>query len=233
MRAALKEKINADNGATDYNAAFKQADADNPGAQARIFLTDGGHDIGEYENGHLAHNVPTYVIGFGSGLASPEDKARLEKIAADTGGAFYPLSDNTALQSVMNSIGALLTCQTPPRSFTDNLKQGESKLHGVTIGANTKSIQIALTWASPLDVFKISGLKLVSGKKVLAIAPRPMPKPKPGKLKVTRNASSTFVVLKVSGLHKGRLVFKVGAAKVGSGAPQATLTTQVGQISHK
>lgn len=230
MRAALKEKINADNGATDYNAAFKQADADNPAAQARIFLTDGGHDIGEYENGHLVHNVPTYVIGFGSGLTSPEDKARLEKIAADTGGTFYPLSDNSQLQSVMNSIGAALTCQTPPRSFTDTLKQGESKLHGVTIGANTKSIQIALTWASPKDAFKITGLKLVSGKKVLAVAPRPMPKP--GKLKVTRNASSTFVVLKVSKLHKGRLVFKVGAAKVGSGAT-ATLTTQVGQISHK
>ena len=230
MRAALKEKINADNGATDYNAAFKQADADNPGAQARIFLTDGGHDIGEYENGHLAHNVPTYVIGFGSGLTSPEDKARLEKIAADTGGTFYPLTDNSQLQSVMNSIGAALTCQTPPRSFTDTLKQGESKLHGVTIGANTKSIQIALTWASPQDAFKISGLKLVSGKRILAIAPRPLPKP--GKLKVTRNASSTFVVLKVSGLRKGRLAFKVTGAKVGSGA-KATLTTQVGQISHR
>jgi len=231
MRAALKEKIKADNGGTDYNAAFKQSDADNAGAQARIFLTDGGHDIGEYENGHLAHNVPTYVIGFGAGLAGPEDKARLEKIAADTGGSFYPLTDNSQLQSVMNSIGAAVTCQTPPRSFTDKLAQGQSKLHGVTVGASTKTLQIALTWASPLDAFKITGLKLVSGKKVLAIAARPQHKP--GKLQVTRNASSTFVVLKVSHLRKGRLVFKVSAAKVGSGEPQATLTTQVGQISHK
>ena len=57
--------INADNGATDYNGAFAKADADNPTAQARIFLTDGGHDDGTYEEAHLAHNVPTYVIGFG------------------------------------------------------------------------------------------------------------------------------------------------------------------------
>jgi von Willebrand factor type A domain len=231
MRAALKEKIKADNGGTDYNSAFKQADADNPGAQARIFLTDGGHDVGTYEEGHLAHNVPTYVIGFGSGLALPEDKARLEKIAADTGGRFFPLEDNSQLQSVMNSIGAALTCQTPPRQFTDKLAQGQSKTHGVTIGANTKSLQIALTWANPLNSFKIFGLKLVSGKKVLAVAPRPQKKP--AKLQVTRNASSTFVVLKVSHLRKGRLVFKVGAAKLGGGESTATLTTQVGQSSHR
>jgi len=231
MRVALKEKIKADNGGTDYNAAFKQADADNPGATAKIFLTDGGHDIGDYENGHLSHNVPTYVIGFGSGLGSPEDKARLEKIAADTGGTFYPLTDNSQLQSVMNSIGAALTCQTPPTQFTDKLAQGQSKLHGVTIGANTKSIQIALTWASSLNSFKISGLKLVSGKKVLAVAGRPQPKP--AKLQVTRNASSTFAIVKVSHLRKGRLVFKVSAAKIASGESTATLTTQVGQSSKK
>jgi hypothetical protein len=233
MRAALKAKINADNGATDYNAAFKQADADNPGAAARIFLTDGGHDVGDYEEAHLAHNVPTYVVGFGSGLSSPEDQARLEKIAADTGGKFYPLKDASQLQAVVNGIGAALTCQTPPRQFTDLLGQGQSKLHGVAVGGNTKSLQIALTWASPLDAFKISGLKLVSGKRVLAVAPRPGKGPKPAKLKVTRNASSTFVVLEVSGLRPGRLVFKVAATKVGSGEPKATLTTQVGQGSRK
>ncbi|MET0557231.1 MAG: vWA domain-containing protein [Solirubrobacterales bacterium] len=231
MSAALKEKIQADSGATDYNSAFAKADADDPGANARIFLTDGGHNEGAYTEAHLAHNVPTYVIGFGTGLSGSEDKARLEKIAADTGGAFYPLTDNSQLQAVMNSIGAALTCQTPPTQFTDKLGQGQSKLHAVSIGANTKSIQIALTWASPADVFKLGGLKLVSGKKVLAIAPRPQRKP--GKLQMTSNVSSTFVVLKVSHLHKGRLVFKVKAAKVASGEPQATLTTQVGQISHK
>ena len=53
MRSALDQKINADNGATDYNAAFAQADADNPGADARIFLTDGGHDVGTYNEAHL------------------------------------------------------------------------------------------------------------------------------------------------------------------------------------
>ncbi len=228
MRAALDQKIKADNGATDYNAAFSQSDADNPSADARIFLTDGGHDIGTYNEGHLVHNVPTYVIGFG-GIVLPEDQARLKKIAADTGGSYYPLEDSSQLQSVMNSIEAALTCQTPPVQFTDLLKAGQSKPHGVAIGAKTKAIQITLTWVNPLDRFKISGLRLTGRKHLLlAVASR-----KPRKLKVTRKVSSTFTVLTVSGLSKGRLRFSVKAAKVGSGAPKATLTTQVSQSSHR
>jgi hypothetical protein len=231
MAAALNEKIQADNGATDYNAGFAQSDADNPGATARIFLTDGGHDIGTYNEAHLVHNVPTYVIGFG-GIAAGEDQARLQKIADDTGGKYFPLEDSAQLQAVMNSIGAALTCQTPPRQFTDLLGEGQSKVHSVAIGAATKSIQITLTWASPLDKFKLSGLRLIGAKgRLLAIAPRRARKP--AKLKVSSSVSATFAVVKVSHLHKGRLSFAVKAAKIGSGQPKVSLTTQVGQSSRK
>src|SRR3954467_2886898 len=48
MGVALDSKIKADNGGTDYNAAFAQSDADNPNAAARIFLTDGAHNVGDY-----------------------------------------------------------------------------------------------------------------------------------------------------------------------------------------
>jgi hypothetical protein len=223
MAAALESKILADNGGTDYNAAFAQSDADNPNAQARIFLTDGGHDIGTYNNGHLTHKVPTYVIGFSPGVADSEAQQRLQTIASDTGGRFFPLSDSSALQSVMNTIGAELTCQTPPQSFTDQLKQGGGKTHTVAIGASTKSLQIALTWASPLDKFTIAQLKLVRHGKTIARAAR-----KVRRLKVKTVTSPTFTVLKVSGLSKGKLSFKVKASAIGSGAPQVTLTTQVG-----
>jgi hypothetical protein len=223
MASALESKILADNGGTDYNAAFAQSDADNPGAQARIFLTDGGHDIGTYNNGHLTHKVPTYVVGFSSGVAAPEDQQRLQSIASETGGQFFPLTDSSQLQSVMNSIGAEITCQTPPQSFSDPLKQGAGKAHTVTIGASTKSLQIALTWASPLDKFTISQLKLVRHGKTIARAARHIKK-----LTVTTVTSPTFTVLKVSGLSKGKLTFKVKAAAIGSGQPQVTLTTQVG-----
>jgi von Willebrand factor type A domain len=231
MRTALDQKIHADNGATDYNGAFAQADLDNPNADARIFLTDGGHDVDTYNEAHLVHNVPTYVIGFG-GITAPEDQARLKKIAADTGGSYFPLDDSSQLQSVMNSIGAALTCQTPPRLFSDELGKGQSKLHSVSIGAATKSIQITLTWASPLDKFKISGLRLTGPKGLIAVASRPKAK-KPAKLKVSKTVSTTFTVLKVSHLRKGNLHFAVKATAIGSGAPKVTLTTQVGQSSHR
>jgi hypothetical protein len=230
MRSALDSVIKADNGATDYNGAFAKSDADNPNADARIFLTDGGHDVGAYNEAHLVHKVPTYVIGFGSGLATGEDQARLKKIAGDTGGKYFPAQDSSQLQSVMNSIGAALTCQTPPRSFTDVLKQGQSKLHSIAVGAATKTLQITLTWASPLDKFKVSGLRLVGKNGLVAVASRSHPV---AKLKVTKTVSTTFTVLKVSGLRKGTLRFNVKAAKVASGSPKATLTTQVGQSTHK
>jgi hypothetical protein len=230
MLAALDQKIHADNGATDYNAAFAQSDLENPSANARIFLTDGGHDVGTYNEAHLVHDVPTYVIGFG-GIAAGEDQARLQKIATDTGGRYFPLKEASQLQAVLNDIGAALTCQTPPRQFTDLLKAGQSKVHSVAIGAATKSIQIALTWASPLDKFKLFGLKLANKGHLLAVASRP--NKKPAKLKVSRTVSSTFTVVKVSHLHKGQLRFSVKATKIGSGEPKVSLTTQVGQSSRK
>jgi len=230
MRTSLDQKIHADNGATDYNAAFAQSDLDNPGANARIFLTDGGHDVGTYNEGHLVHNVPTYVIGFG-GIAAGEDQARLQKIASDTGGHYFPLKDSAQLQSVMNTIEAALTCQTPPRQFTDLLAKGQSKMHSIAIGGATKSVQITLTWTSPLDKFKLSGLRLVNKGHLLAVASRPGKKP--AKLKVSRTISSTFAVIKVAHLHKGQLHFAVKAATVGSGEPKVSLTTQIGQSSHK
>jgi hypothetical protein len=221
MEASLNANINADDGATDYNGAFAKADADNPTSQARIFLTDGGHDEGPYNEAHLAHNVPTYVIGFG--LYSTEDKARLKKIATDTGGKVYDLEDDSELQAVVNSIGAELTCQTPPRKFTDELSQGESKTHSVTVGAKTHTLRVTLTWANPGDNFKLTGLRIKSHGKIVA-ASRPKP---PAKIKVSVKAkSSTFTVLNVSHLRPGTLIFSVKGAKVsGSGVK---VTTQVG-----
>jgi len=224
MKAALNTHVHADNGATDYNGAFARSDLDNPTADARIFLTDGGHDVGEYMNGHLTHNVPTYVIGFGSGLADATDQGRLKKIATDTGGQYFPLSDSSQLQSAMNTIVAAFSCETPPRSFTDKLAKGQSKAHTVTIGASTKSVQIALTWASPLDHFKLFGLKLTNNGKPVAAARVHL-----RKLKVKKSGSTTFTLVTVSGLSKGRLAFRVKATKVGSGEPKVSLTTQVTQ----
>ena len=225
MKSALDQKVVADNGATDYNAAFDTARAANPGAQARVFMTDGGHDVGDYQNTHLnptPPQTPTYVIGFSAGVGAPEDQARLKQIASDTGGRYFPLPDSSALQGVMDQIETTLTCQSPPRTFIDSLAQGKTKPHSVTIGSRSRVAQLALSWQSPLDSFSISGLKIVRKGKTVAAA-------RVHRLKVTKKRGATFVVVKVSHLVKGKLSFRVRAAKIGSGAPKASLTTQVSQ----
>jgi von Willebrand factor type A domain len=227
MKSALDAQIQGNDGGTDYNAAFDTARAANPGAQARIFLTDGGHNAGDYNNTHLnpapQAQTPTFVIGFSPGLDQPEDQARLSKIATDTGGKYFPLADASALQSVMDQIETTLTCQSAPKSFSDSLAQGKSKSHAVTIAGKSRSAQLALSWTSPLDKFTISGLKIVRHGKVVARSA------KARKLKVKVRTGSTFAIVKVSRLVRGKLRFKVKAATVGSGAPKVTLTTQVSQ----
>ncbi len=223
MKVALDQKIHADNGETDYNAAFAKSDADNPTASARIFLTDGGHDVGTYNNGHLVHRVPTYVIGFSPGILGSTDGARLQRIATDTGGTFYRLTDSSQLQSVINSIGASLTCATPPKTFTDALAKGQSKAHAVALGAATRSVQIALTWTNPQDAFTVFGLRLVNRGRTIATGARVT------KLGVKRSQGATFLLLKVTGLRKGTLQFRVKATHVGSGVAKVRLTSQVSQ----
>jgi hypothetical protein len=51
MLASLSGLDNS-SGGTDYNAAFDKTKTDPPGAGARIFLTDGGHNVGDYGDGH-------------------------------------------------------------------------------------------------------------------------------------------------------------------------------------
>jgi hypothetical protein len=223
MKGALRARITADNGLTDYNGAFALADSENPNAQARIFLTDGAVTEGEYANGHLTHNVPTYVVGFGVGPRGVVEKGRLEQIASETGGRYYPVADASQVQAAMNSIGSELTCQPAPRTFTDELAAGKAAMHTIAIGAATRSVQIVLTWASPLDRFMLSRLRLDLNGKVRS----------PRALKVERHGGTTFSVLDVSGLSRGNLRFSVKAARVGSGEPAVTLTTQVSQKKGK
>jgi hypothetical protein len=232
MKSALDATIQADNGATDYNAAFNTARSANPGAQARIFLTDGGHDEGVYANTHLnptPPQTPTYVVGFSPGLSGAEDQARLKQIAADTGGRYFPLADSSGLQAVMDTIETILTCQTPPRTFEDKLAQGQKVTHSLAIGGSTSKVQIAMSWANAGDIFKIGGLRLIAHGQVAAVSRAHV---HPRKLHVKRSTGKTFVVLKVSGLGKGQLRFQVRAAHVASGS-KAVLTTQVSQASHR
>ncbi len=222
MKAAMKAKIRADNGLTDYNAAFAQAQTDDPNAKARIFLTDGGHDAGTYNNGHRG-GPPTYVIGF-SGATVGADGDRLRLIASETGGRAFLQTDDSNLQSVMNEIGTTLTCQSPPKAFRDAFaKVGQSRAHDVAIASKARTAQLTLSWSSPLDSFTIGQLRVVKRGRVVAVASLQR------HLRLTTRHGDTFLVVKVSNLTAGKLQFKVRATRIGSGSPRVNLTTQVTQ----
>jgi hypothetical protein len=110
MKAVLNARIDYENLFTNYNAAFALAKTENPGAGARIFLTDGGHDIGVYLKGHRG-GPPTYVLGIGIGPPGSSSSAnQLQQIATETGGKYYTDVTPSSLPSVMNDVQAKLTC---------------------------------------------------------------------------------------------------------------------------
>lgn len=156
---------------TDYNAAFSASAAEQPGADARIFLTDGGHDVGDYENGH-AGGPRTYVIGLNIGPSGHGDEAAdlLGRIAGETGGRYYPLRRHDGddpsvqvqrLQPVFNSINAQLECQIAPSQAVRSLKK---------VGAPAKPVkgsflgnvgeQIVVSWTTPGTVVTVTGISV-------------------------------------------------------------------------
>jgi hypothetical protein len=119
MLGALSGLAN-DDGSTDYNAAFAVSSAEQPQAGARIFLTDGEHNEGEYADGHRG-GPRTFVIGLNLGPddGSSEGAALLGRIASETGGTYFPLRlqpEDTPttqvgrLQPVLNEIDSRIGC---------------------------------------------------------------------------------------------------------------------------
>lgn len=221
--AALDANIKADHGTTDYNSAFALANTHNPNATARIFLTDGGHNEGDYADGHKG-GPRTFVIGLGIGavLTSPES-VRLQQIATDTGGTYYPNVTQSTLQARMNDISDELNCFAKAQSFTDIFtKLTQTKTRTVKIGSKSKSITLVLTWDNPLDKFTIGSIvETIRGGRKLKGSRR---------LKVTRTEGATFLNVKISGLKKGKLKFKLRPLALGSGQlTGVTLTTQATQ----
>jgi len=149
-----------DDGATSYNAGFAKSVADQPAPGARIFLTDGGHNVGAYVNGH-AGGARTYVIGANIGPAGQgdEDGDRLGRIAAETGGAYFPLrklpgddvgTQTARLQPVVNEIDALLSCSV----IHDQASVGFTRAGQFGRGVRTDfggqpALEAVVSWAVP------------------------------------------------------------------------------------
>jgi hypothetical protein len=106
---ALGRAIAADNGGTNYNIGLKGAADDNPAAEARIFITDGAHNEGEYTDQHRG-GPPTYVIGLSEESNRGAFRRRLRRIASETGGRAFTGVTAQQLVAVVNRIDSRLNC---------------------------------------------------------------------------------------------------------------------------
>jgi hypothetical protein len=220
MKAAINNAVMADNGLTDYNDAFAAAGAQNPNANARIFLTDGGHnneDQSPYNNSHVG-GPPVYVIGLG--VFGDSDQV-LRRIASDTNGLYRPVDTASELQSAMFDVNAAISCLSTPITLRNTFtKTGQTKTRSVRLPSGVRSVNTAISWDDENDVFDITGIHVVRKGKTVARASRVR------KLKVTKRRGATNVTVKISRLVRGRLVFKLKAKRL-SGGGSAQLTTQV------
>jgi hypothetical protein len=211
-RLARKRIVNA--GGTNYNdglaAAFNALAADplNPLVpKAAIFLTDGAHNSGDYNNAHLrfafngtGRTWPICVVQLGSGF-TPSDTARLKRIAADTGGVFASTPSNTQLENLYfqcrgRSSGATTLLKRTStfkigqsRLFTRRVKKGQKQAtFFVSFGAGKYSLQLTQPGGKVLKRSIGKAVRLVRGKTFAFFR---IQKPKVGgyTLRVTRLAT--------------------------------------------
>jgi hypothetical protein len=210
-------QVDADNGGTDYDAGFAAGNAQNPNANARIFLSDG---LASEPTQHLNPKIKTYVVGLG--LSNNQQAIDLlTKIANDTGGPPpFLIEEASQLQPVAGAITALGNCKNLV-TFTDTFaRQGQQ--FGHAFKAKGKAADILTTWPNVgtlLDLIKIRatlGGQPLANSSELAQTARVTTKKKKG---------ATFTTIRLKGLKKGAKVkFKVKAKALA----EATVgTTQV------
>jgi hypothetical protein len=206
--AKLADQHILDRGGTDYNVAFANGYAaltapatyDPKRPKYVIFLTDGGHNFGDYANGHLlmAANPtgrpwPVCAVQLGSQF-QPVDVARLKRIAAETGGQYATARSNTALS---DDFRRCLGAATNQRTIVDT---------NVTFKAVGKSKTITKRIAGSFGVAKFFVSFTPGGKLVpVLIDPRGVRHTpgSPGKNVVFRR-SGTFYLFKVLHPRQGK-----------------------------
>lgn len=171
---ALRNDGFADDNGTDYNEAFAASTALQPSPGARIFLTDGGHNVGDYGDGHIG-GPPTYVIGLNIGPADSGDEAAalLARIASDTGGRYFPLrlseGDSpevqvSRLQPALNEIETSIGCATVQTEDTIAMVAPNRPSRSVNaLFANQPGMEIVISWPNPSVDVDVGALSVRDG----------------------------------------------------------------------
>jgi hypothetical protein len=149
---SLARKRIVNRGGTNYNvglgAAFDALAADpvNPQTpKAAIFLTDGAHNAGDYQNAHLrfAFNGtgrawPICVVRLGASGFTAADVARLRRIASETGGAYSATPTNSELENLYFQCRGRTSGATTVLKKTATFKVGQTRTFSRKIKKNQR-----------------------------------------------------------------------------------------------
>lgn len=122
--AALKGEIDAEvdnGGGTKMNLGIRKAiDEYEPGGNERVMvlLSDGLNDVPDSTvvaaaEDAAARNITIYTVG----LSDAADEPLMKQVAAETGGAFYKVSNATGLEQQFEAIASNVTSSQPVRTL--------------------------------------------------------------------------------------------------------------------
>ena len=226
----LKTLVNQrviNSGGTNYNIGFQKAlEALNaPGVNVQtpkgaIFLTDGGHNAGAYENLHLlfAHNPsgrswPVCVVQLGPAASfQPTDVARLQRIAAETGGEYRAAPTNAQLSSLYFRCFGRATGARTLANATLNFRQGQQRRFKRRIPRRLRVATFFVGWGD--GTFDVT---LIDPKKKRHSARRP------GR-NTTFRKGSTYTLIRVRRPQGGAWTMLIRARRLAAGKDQAAVT---------
>ena len=227
----IDERVQADAGGTNYNAAFAGAQTIDPDAEAVVFITDGGHNVGRFRALHR-DGPTTFVIGVGIGREG-RDGGRLQHIADETGGAYFPDVDAAELQSVLNRIDAGLNCDTDIGTAADRVGDHERpEAVEERLGDGTHSADVVVTWDDPLDDVELRTLLVRAGGKRVARfgadslrrATEPDRVPRRNGVRVDGTMGRTYLSLRLNGVGRGRIQLRFAGADLHGDARERVVT---------
>ena len=113
------------------------------------FLTDGEHNVGEYEQGHMGGRPPT-SSGWRSAAAASTPSAW--RIASETGGRYFADTDAHELQRVLNAIDSRLNCDIDVDNFDTVVdlesERDEEQEFEADLSDSTESADVIVGWTT-------------------------------------------------------------------------------------
>jgi hypothetical protein len=227
----IDERVQADAGGTNYNAAFSGAQAIDPDAEAVIFITDGGHNVGRFRALHRG-GPPVFVIGVGIGREG-RDGRRLRHIADETDGAYFPDVDAASLQATFNRIDAGLNCDTDIATAVDRVEDHDPPAPvDEDLGDGTHSADVVVSWDDPLDDIALRSLTVRRGGKRVARfgagsllrAAEEDRVPQRNGVRIDGTIGQNYLALRVNGADGGRIRLRFDPADLHGDARERVVT---------